>query len=315
MGKKLISFCIPCYNESENVELLYQKLKLEIATLREKYDFEIIFEDNASTDDTILKLRKLAEGDKEVKVILNARNFGPMKNGSYIMFQANGDAVIGLPCDLQVPLEIIKDYLVEWENGFDVVLGQIVSSEESKLMYKIRTLYYSIMDKFSDIPQLYHVTGSGLFDKKVLELIESLKEPEPNFRYLVTELGLKYKLIPYVQPQRQHGKSSYNVYKYYNQAVDTFTEVSKKPLRYITNVGVICSTLSVVCIMITLIYKMFNWNTFEIMSFLGVEILFLFSAIQIFCIGMLGEYINIVLKRLVYRPMVVEKERINFDKN
>lgn len=315
MEKKLISFCIPCYNESGNIELMYNKLKSKLEELREKYEFEVIFEDNKSTDDTVDLLRELAEKDKEVKVILNARNFGAMKNSGYIMFQAKGDAVIGLPCDLQVPLELIKDYLSAWEEGYDVVLGQIESSEESTLMYSVRSLYYKIMDEFSEIPQLYHVTGAGLFDKKALELIESLAEPEPNFRYLVTELGLKYKLIPYVQPQRQHGKSSYNVYRYYNQAVDTFTEVSKKPLRYITNIGVMFIIVSALCIVVTLGYKALYWNAVKIAQILIIEILFLFGAIQIFCIGMLGEYIHIILKRLVYRPMVVEEERINFDEN
>lgn len=312
MKKKLISLCIPCYNEGENILLMYGKLQDVIYSLRSKYDFEIIFEDNSSIDDTVNILRELAAKDKEVKVILNSRNFGAMKNGGYIMFQARGEAVIGFPCDLQVPIELIKEYVDNWEKGYQVVLGQIASSRESQKMFKVRSLYYHIMDKFSDIPQLYHVTGAGLFDRSALDLIQSLNEPEPNFRYLITELGLNYKLIPYVQPKRRHGKSSYNMPGYFNQAIDSFTEVSRKPLRYITNMGILFSILSILLIIGTIVYKIINWNSFQLHNWLLTEIIIAMGSIQIFCIGMVGEYINILLKRNISRPMVVENERINF---
>lgn len=241
MDKKLISFCIPCFNEEDNILEFYHRLCKEIEQLKAQYNFEIIFEDNASSDTTPKLLRELSQRDKNVKVILNSRNFGPMKNGAYIMFQAQGDAVIGYPCDLQVPLDLIKEYIHYWEEGYEAVVGQIVSSKEKKIMFSIRTLYYSIMDHFSDHAQLYHVTGTGLYDKRALEQIYNLNEPEPDFRFLITELGLKYKLIPYEQPRRKSGKSSYTIIKYFNQAVDSFVEVSRKPIRYITNLG-ICLT-------------------------------------------------------------------------
>lgn len=313
MKRKLVSFCIPCYNEGENVELLYTKLQKELIPLREKYDFEIIFEDNASTDDTVRRIKRIAYNDISVKIILNARNFGAMKNSGYIMFQAQGDAVIGLPCDLQVPLNLIKKYLQYWEEGYEVVLGQIEESKESKIMFKIRSLYYKIMDQFSDIPQLYHVTGAGLFSRKALDLIESLNEPEPNFRYLVTELGLKYKLIPYIQPIRENGKSSYSLLKYFNQAIGTFTEVSRKPIRYITNIGIIFMSLSGIYNIVIIIYKLIHWNSFQLHNWLLYGILLLICSVQIFSLGLIGEYINILLKRNVKRPMVIEKERINFE--
>lgn len=315
MNKKLVSFCIPCYNEGENITEMYYNLQKEIAPLYEKYNFEIIFEDNASTDNTVDLLKALACHDKNVKVILNSRNFGAMKNGSYIMFQARGEAVIGFPCDLQVPLSLIKDYLNYWEEGYQVVMGQISSSKEHKGMFKIRSLYYKIMDSFSDIPQLYHVTGAGLFSKSALDLIQSLNEPEPNFRYLVTELGFKYKLIPYVQPVRKGGKSSYNFFSYYNQAVDSFTEVSRKPLRYITNLGVFLTIGSFLFTIGIIIFKCVNWNNFSLHYWLLFGIGFIICSLQILCIGFAGEYINIILKRSIERPMVVEKERINFYSN
>lgn len=311
--KKLISFCIACFNEEKNITLLYEKLKKEIDPLRKKYDFEIIFEDNDSIDNTVELLKAIATQDKEVKLILNTRNFGAMKNSGYIMFQASGDAVIGFPCDLQVPLNLIPDYLNAWESGYQVVLGQIASSAEKKGMFKLRSLYYRIMDAFSDVPQLDHVTGAGLFDKSAIELIESLNEPEPNFRYLVTELGLKYKLIPYIQPKREHGKSSYNIFRYFNQAIDSFTEVSRKPIRYITNIGIILMIFSGIYNIAIIIYKLCNWNSFQLHVWLLIGIVVFMYSGQIFFLGLIGEYINILLKRTIKRPMIVEKERINFE--
>lgn len=310
--KKLISFCIPCYNEENNVPILYERLVTQLHPFREIYDFEIIFEDNASTDNTQNILKQLAEKDKAVKVIFNSRNYGPMKNGAYIMFQAHGDAVIGLPCDLQVPLTVIKEYISAWEQGYDVVLGQIKTSQENKMMYKARSLYYRIMDNFSDVSQLYHVTGSGLFSNKALALIKSLDEPEPNFRYLVTELGLSYKLIPYDQPKRASGKSSYNVLSYYNQAVGSFTEVSRKPIRYITNTGVCFMGLSILYLIGLIIAKIYLQEGFVLHNWLISAIILFICSFQVFSIGLIGEYLNIILKRCVKRPMVVEKERINF---
>lgn len=313
MNKKLISFCIPCFNEGENITEMYHKLQKEILPLSNQYKFEIIFEDNASTDNTVELLEKLAYQDKSVKVILNSRNFGSMKNSGYIMFQARGDAVIGMPCDLQVPLELIKDYLAFWENGYQVVMGQICYSNENKKMFKLRSLYYKIMDCFSDVSQPYHVTGAGLFDRTALDLIQSLNEPEPNFRYLVTELGLNYKLVPYTQPIRKSGKSSYNISSYFNQAVDSFTEVSRKPLRYITNIGIVLVILSFLFTIGTTLFKLFNWYTFSLKYWLLFGFVFIICSFQIFFIGIVGEYIRILLKRSIKRPIVVEKKRINFE--
>lgn len=312
MGKKLISFCIPCFNEEGNIIEFYKRLSKELESLKHKYNFEIIFEDNASTDNTFKLLQELAQKDRNVKVILNKRNFGPMRNGAYIMFQAHGDAVIGYPCDLQVPLDLIKKYIFYWENGYEVVIGQIATSKEKKIMFNIRTLYYSIMDYFSDVKQLYHVTGTGLYDKKALQLIYDLDEPEPDFRFLITELGLKYKLIQYEQPCRKAGKSSYSIKSYYNQAVDSFVEVSRKPIRYITNFGVFLTCFTSIFNICLVLFKIKHRNTFSIFKLLPFSILSFILSIQVFCMGLLGEYINVLLKRNVKRPMIIERERINF---
>lgn len=311
-NKKKISLCVPCYNESENVNLIYDALTTEMKKL-DNYDYEIVFEDNCSTDDTQSMLRALAKKDKHVKVILNAKNFGAMKNGGYIMFQATGDAVIGMPCDLQTPVDLIPRYVELWEQGNQVVLGQIVESEESKLMFAVRGLYYNIIDKFSSNSELKHVTGCGLFDKKCIEIIESLDEPEPNFRYLVTELGFKVALVPYIQKKREKGKSSYNLCRYFNQALQTFVSTSQFPLKFATVAGFILSAVSMIIGIVYLIYKLVYWNTFDPGMAPVIIGVFFWGSFQLFFIGIVGQYIGEILSRVTKRPLVVERERINFD--
>lgn len=309
---KKISICIACYNESENVRIIYQKIS-EVMVSLPKYDYEIIYEDNCSTDDTQDILRCLASKDKKVKVILNTKNFGAMKNNGYIMFQGTGDAIIGMPCDLQTPVELIPRYIELWESGNQVVLGQIVKSKESKIMFQIRGLYYKIIDFCSENKELKHVTGCGLFDKKAIMLIQSLEEPEPNFRYLVTELGLKIALVPYVQQSRKNGKSSYNFIKYFIQALQTLVCTSRKPLRFATIMGGIFSGISFLIGIVYLIYKLFHWETFEAGMAPVIIGVFFCAAFQLLFIGILGEYIGEILTRVTKRPMIVERERINFD--
>lgn len=309
---KKISICIPCYNEGENVNKMYDLLLTELRKMQ-KYDYEILFEDNCSTDDTQKRLRKLAFVDKKVKVIINAKNFGPMKNSGYIMFQATGDAIIGMPCDLQTPVELLPKYIELWEQGNQVVLGQIAQSNENKLMFHMRGLYYSIIDMCSENKELRHVTGCGLFDKKAIDLIASLDEPEPNFRYLVTELGLKVALIPYVQEKRASGKSSYNFIKYFNQALQTLVSTSKLPLRFATVAGILLSGISFLVGLIYLIYKLIYWDSFDAGMAPVLIGVFFWGSFQLFFIGILGQYIGEILTRVTKRPLVVESERINFE--
>ncbi len=309
---KKISICIPCYNESENVRIIYQKIT-EVMVSLPMYDYEIIYEDNCSTDNTQDILRLMASQDKKVKVIINARNFGVMKNSGYIMFQGTGDAIIGMPCDLQTPVELIPRYIELWKSGNQVVLGQIVESEESKIMFGLRGLYYKIIDLCSENKELKHVTGCGLFDKKAIMLIQSLEEPEPNFRYLVTDLGLKVALVPYVQQSRKKGKSSYNFAKYFIQALQTLVGTSRIPLRFATITGGIFSGISFLIGIVYLIYKLFHWETFEAGMAPVIIGVFFCAAFQLLFIGILGEYIGEILTRVTKRPMVVESERINFD--
>ncbi|MCM1156746.1 MAG: glycosyltransferase family 2 protein [Roseburia sp.] len=310
--KKKISICIPCYNEGENVLSIHRLITAEFEKIP-GYNYEIIFEDNCSLDNTPDYLRQLAEKDKHVKVIFNSKNFGAMKNSGYIMFQATGDAIIGMPCDLQTPVDLIPRYIELWEQGNQVVLGQIVESNESKIMFGIRGLYYKIIDMCSENKELRHVTGCGLFDKDAIKLIESLNEPEPNFRYLVTELGLKVALIPYVQQKRAKGKSSYNFVKYFNQALQTLISTSKTPLRFATTAGMILSGVSFTIGLIYLVYKLIFWDSFDAGMAPILIGIFFWGAFQLFFIGILGQYIGEILTRVTKRPIVVERERLNFD--
>ncbi len=314
MVKKKISVCIPCYNEINNIALIYSQLKEEMDRLLDRYDYEIVFEDNCSTDGTKDELRKLASEDKKVKVIFNLKNFGAMRNSGYIMFQATGDAVIGMPCDLQTPTHLIPDYIRLWEEGYQVVLGQIAGSKENKIMYCVRSLYYKIIGAFSENRQFEHVTGCGLFDRHALKLIEALNEPDPNFRYAITDLGLKTALIPYTQEQRKNGKSSYSISEYFNQALETLIATSKMPMRLATKLGALITGLSFTGIIAYLIVMIVNWSTF----YIGIGAILLaisfFAGVLLTFLGVLGEYVIAVLYRLKNIPLVVEDERINFDK-
>jgi len=310
--KKKVSICIPCYNEGENVILIYNALRKEMEKLNQ-YIYEIVFEDNCSTDNTQSLLKKLALDDKNVKVIINKKNFGAMKNSGYIMFQATGDAIIGMPCDLQTPIELIPQYLELWEKGNEVVLGQIMQSEESKLMFAMRGLYYNIIDKFSPNKELKHVTGCGLFDRKCIDIIETLGEPEPNFRYLVTELGFKVALVPYKQNKREHGKSSYNIGRYFSQALQSFIDTSVFPIKFAIVAGFILSMITFVVGVILLIVKLINWYNIDYGIIPVLLLVCFWGSVQLFFIGIIGQYIQDIITRVKRRPLVLEQERINFD--
>ena len=235
---KHISIMTPCFNEEGNIRNIYNAVKEQFNKLPQ-YTYEHIFIDNYSTDQTRRILRELAAQDKNVKVIFNARNFGPNRSGSYGMLQGTGDALICIVCDLQDPPEMIPQFLEKWEEGYKVVLGQKKKSKENILMFQVRKLYYRIMNWLSDTPQYEGVTGYGLFDKEVLETIGWMDDPDPYIRGLVPELGYRTYLLAYIQNKRQFGKSSYNFNKYFDFAITGVTHVSRKPLRIATMLGFI----------------------------------------------------------------------------
>lgn len=309
---KKISICIPCYNEEKNIEEVYQRVKKALEMMPE-YDYEIIFGDNCSTDSSEQILKKLAAEDKRVKAIFNNRNFGPERSAYNIWFAAEGDAVISLVCDLQEPPEMIPQFAGEWEKGSLVVWGQKTKSREGKIKYACRKLYYKIIQAFSDIPQYDQVTGFGLMDKMVVNVIKGLNEPDMSARHLIAELGYPVKLIPYTQEERKNGSSSYNLQRYFDFAVNSLVRTSMAPLHLITVFGFFCAVLSLGFGIIYLAYKLLYWDAFSVGIAPMLIAVFFFGSVQLFSIGFIGEYIGVILTKATKRPLVTEKERINFD--
>ena len=308
---KHISVMTPCYNEEGNIMNIYQAVKAQFDKLPQ-YTYEHIFIDNCSTDRSREILRALAQQDKNVKVILNARNFGPNRSGTYGMFQGTGEALICIVCDLQDPPDMIPVFLKKWEEGYKVVMGQKTKSKENPLMFQVRKLYYKIMSALSETEHLENVTGYGLFDKEVLDMIQWMDDPDPYIRGLVTQLGYKYCLVEYTQQQRTSGKSSYNFNKYFDFAITGLTHVSKKPLRIATLLGFAMSGISLVLAVVYLIMKLVHWYDFDMGTAPILIGMFLLGSIQLAFIGVIGEYIGAILTKVTKRPMVVEEERINF---
>jgi glycosyltransferase involved in cell wall biosynthesis len=278
-----------------------------------QYKYEHILIDNNSTDGTASVLKKLAVDDKRIKVILNVRNFGPGRSGGYALLQAKGDAVIGLASDLQDPPELIPKFLELWEKGYKVVFGQKNASAENGIMFSIRKLYYRIIKKISHGDQLENVTGFGLYDKSVVDMLRWIDDPNPYFRGTIVELGYDVGLVQYVQPRRKRGKSSYNLFSYIDTAILGVMNSSLSPLRFATYVGFLMSFATFMIGLAYFILKIVYWNSFNLgiaPILIGV---FFVGSVQLAFIGILGEYIGAILTRVTRRPLVVEKQRINFD--
>ncbi len=311
MKKKLITILTPTFNEEGNVEELYQQVR-EIFRGLPQYDYEYLFIDNASQDRTAEQLRLLAATDPKVKVIFNQRNFGHARSPQYACYQASGEAIISLACDLQDPPALIPEFLKKWEEGYLVVLGQKVNSKESAIMFALRTMYYSLVNKLSDTELMQHVTGFGLYDRTVIDQIKSLNDPYPYTRGLIAELGYSVARIPYTQSKRKRGLSKNNFYTLYDYAMLGITSHSKIPLRLATMLGFLMSFLSGIAAIGYFIYKLLFWDSLPIGIAPIVIGLFLFSSVQLFFIGIVGEYIGAMHTQILHRPLVVEKERLNF---
>lgn len=309
---KKISLFTPCFNEEGNVRQLYEKVTEVMATLPQ-YSYEYIFIDNCSTDKTRQILRGIAESDQRVKLIFNLRNFGPSRSGSYGFFQTTGNCSICFACDLQDPPELIPEFIKKWEEGYKVVWGKKSGSSEKKIMYWIRCLYYKLIEGMADSQQYENVTGFGLYDEEVMDLLRKANDPTPNFRNMVGEYGYSVGMVEYFQPKRQKGKSSYNFFRYFNVAMNSVITTSRIPLRMATYLGFGVAGLSFLIGLIYLVLKLLFWNSFNMGMAPLIIGLFFLGAIQITFIGILGEYISEILARLMNRPLVVEEERVNFE--
>ena len=311
---KKISLVSSCYNEEENVETLYERVFSQIEKFKDKYEFEYILLDNCSTDNTAEKLKELAQKDKRVKVILNARNFGHIRSPYWGMIQAKGDAVIYLASDLQDPPELIPDFIQKWEEGYKIVLGKKTSSEETLLMSLIRNAYYDFITKVSDdnTSLIKNCTGFGLYDKEVMDIIRSIDDPYPYMRGLICEIGFEKAFVEFKQPSRKRGITKNNFYTLYDNAMIGIVKHSKVPLRVMTFLGFLMSFLSLAIAIIYMIWKIIYWDKFGFGVAPIIISIFFLASIQLFCMGVLGEYIGAIYTRVNKKPVVVEKERINF---
>lgn len=309
---KKISVLIPCYNEEENVGPISQAVVEVLETQLSEYDYELIFIDNDSSDQTRPILRTLCKENSKIKAIFNAKNFGQFNSPYYGMLQVTGDCVIEMVADFQDPVDLIPKYVREWENGYKIVIGIKTSSKESKLMYWLRSCYYKMIKKLSDVEQIEHFTGSGLYDREFIEVLRNLKDPTPFLRGIVAELGYKRKEIPYEQPQRRAGMTHNNFYRLFDAAMLSVTSYTKVGLRLATVFGAICCGASMLVALVYLIMKLVWWDRFPAgMAPLLLGMLFL-GSVQIFFIGLVGEYILSINQRVMNRPLVIEEERINF---
>ncbi len=309
---KLISVVTPCYNEEENVELVYAKVK-EVFDAFPDYVYEHIFIDNASRDKTVQILKEIAHRDKRVKIIINSRNFGHIRSPHHALLQSRGDAVVLLYSDLQDPPALIADFIKKWEEGYKVVMGVKMQSEESSVFFAVRKLYYKLINRLSDIPLTDNFTGFGLYDKKVIEILREINDVYPYFRGLISDIGFDSAKISYHQAARKRGITKNNFYTLYDIAMLGITNHSKIPLRLAAMIGFLLSLLSLLAAFIFFIAKLIFWAKFTLGMAPLVIGLFFFSSVQLFFLGIIGEYIGSIHTQVLKRPLVIEKERINFD--
>tara|TARA_B100000470_G_C19788736_1_gene391160 strand:+ start:120 stop:1046 length:927 start_codon:yes stop_codon:yes gene_type:complete len=306
-----ISIVTPTYNEIENIEKLYLEIKNQFIKIN--FDYEHIIIDNASTDGTIDKIKDLASKDKNLKVIINIKNFGHIRSPFYGLLQSSGDATILMASDFQDPIEMIPKYIKQWEKGSKIVLGEKTASEESNLMFSLRKTFYNFLHKISQTKLTINTTGSGIFDKEVINKIKNVEDPYPYFRGLISELGYEVNTIKFKQPIRKSGKTKNNFFTLYDIGMLGVVKHSKLPLRLITMLGFASSLVSFFIALIYLFYKLLFWNSFEIGIAPLVIGIFAFASVQILLLGVIGEYVGVMLVHLRKLPLVIEKERINFD--
>ncbi len=311
---KTISVLIPCYNEEENVEPIARAVTEILEKELPQYDYELVFIDNDSQDDTRMILRRLCGENPRIKAILNARNFGQFNSPYHGLLQVTGDCVIAMVADFQDPVELIPQYVKAWEEGYKIVIGIKTSSKENPIMYWLRSCYYKMIRKLSDVEQIEHFTGSGLYDRDFIEVLRRLDDPTPFLRGIVAELGFRRKEIPYEQPKRRAGKTHNNFYRLYDAAMLSITSYTKAGLRLATFVGGISCGMSLAVAFVYLVMKLIWWDRFPAgMTPMLLGMLFL-GSVQIFFIGMVGEYVLSINQRIMKRPLVIEEERLNFTK-
>ena len=309
-----ISVMIPTYNEEENVVAIYQAVRDEIKRELSAYDYEILFIDNKSQDRTRELIRQICREDSKVKAIFNAKNFGQFNSPYYGILQTSGDCTITMCADFQDPVELIPKFVAEWEKGYKIVIGRKTKSRENPIMYFLRGCYYKLIKKMSSCEQIEQFTGFGLYDASFVQTLRDLKDPTPFIRGIVAELGPERKEIEYIQPQRRAGKTHNNWYSLYDAAMLSFTSYTKVGMRLATFSGFIIAFLSFLVGLGFLIAKLVSWNSFTAGYAPTVIAIFFMGGLQLAFLGFLGEYVMTMNVRIMNRPLVVEEERLNFEK-
>ena len=312
MGKKIISIISPCYNEESNIEELYQRVK-KVIDKNVNYDYEYIFIDNASTDQTAKKIKNIIAADQRVKLIINTRNFGHIRSPYWGILQTSGVATIYLASDLQDPPEMIPEFIAAWEAGYKIALAIKPMSQSNKVMHCLRRSYYKFLSHISDVEITKDSTGFGIYDQCVVDKLRSIQDPYPFLRGLINELGYEIKEIPFNQPRRQRGISKNNIYTLYDIAMLGIISHSLVPIRLAAFLGFLLSAISICLAFILFVYKLLFWNEFAVgVAPIAIGMFFMFGVLLSF-IGLLGEYIGVIHTYVQRRPIVVEKERVNFD--
>lgn len=310
--KKLISIVSGCYNEEDNLPNYYKNVSAVMDSLPQ-YDFECLIADNCSKDRSAEMLEEIAQEDKRFKIVFNLKNYGPDRSGANLLYRAKGDAVICLASDLQDPAEMIPVFLEKWEEGNKIVWGQREETEENQLMELLRRLYYRIIRCISENEEIERANGFGLYDREVIDWIKMADDPVPFIRNLVTDLGYRPYLVPYTRRARTGGKSSYNFFRYVGDAMAGMVATSRIPLRMATYLGFMTAGGSLVVALIYLVYKLSHWYDFDAGIAPMMIGLFFLGAVQLVCIGMVGEYIGDILERVKHRPVVIERKTLNFE--
>lgn len=309
--QKKISVLIPCYNEEKNIKPISDAVIKELKKLK-KYTYELVFIDNCSTDNTINELREICKNNKNIKAILNAKNFGQFNSPYYALCQLDGDCVISLCCDFQDPVEMIPVFVKYWEEGNQVVCGIKTSSKENKFVYWLRSIYYKLIKTFSSIEQIEHFTGFGLYDSSFIKILKKLDDPTPFLRGIVAEFAFPIKYVEYQQNNRKYGKTHNNFYTLYDAAMLSFTSYTKVGMRLAVFLGLFFATISFIVGFIYLILKLIYWDRFYAGQAPTIIIISLMCSIILVILGFVGEYVSAINQRVMHRPLVIEKERINF---
>jgi glycosyltransferase involved in cell wall biosynthesis len=305
-----ISIITPTYNEVENIEKLYLEIKNQFVKI--SCDYEHIIIDNCSKDGTIDKIKKLASTDENLKIIINSKNYGHIRSPFYGLLQSSGEASILMASDFQDPVELIPEYIEKWKKGCKIVLGEKNTSEESNIKFSLRKLFYNFLNKISDFELTKNTTGSGIFDKSVIEKLKKINDPYPYFRGLIAELGEEIETIKFNQPLRKHGVTKNNIATLYDIGILGIVKHSRTPLRFMVVLGFISSVISLLIGIFYLVYKLFFWKSFALGLAPIIIGIFIVSSIHITLLGLVGEYIGVILLHQRNLPLVIEKERINF---